>query len=438
MAEEPRDDQGRRVLGRSRAAEPRRVVVDPGVAPAPSAPPARPAPRPSGPPPDARSSTAGPQPAAPPRPWNEPAPPRQVLGSSGGASGAAAPASRPVIGRGAGDPPPPPPSRGRAGSGGGGGGRRLFGRIRPRTVVIVVLLVVVGLPLALFAFGWWQYGRIPKVDVADALSSHAGRSGTNYLIVGTDSRDGIGADDPNAGAFLAEDVGGARTDTIMVLHLEGSTAQLLSVPRDLWVTDPGTGQKGRINSTFARGPANLVTAVEQLGIPVDHYMEINFVSFAKLVDAVGGITIDFPHPAKDDHSGLFVDATGPVHLDGSQALAYVRSRYYTELVDGRWVTDPTADIGRTERQRKFLTALMDELGGERNPVALARVPGALGAGMKLDTTLGYLDALRLGWRMKGIDPVPVALPVTPRTTSGGAAVLELQASASDVIGPIAR
>ena len=119
-------------------------------------------------------------------------------------------------------------------------------------------------------------------------------------------------------------------------------------------------------------------------------MEINFVSFAKLVDAVGGITIDFPHPAKDDHSGLFVDATGPVHLDGSQALAYVRSRYYTELLDGRWVTDPTADIGRTERQRKFLTALMDELGGERNPVALARVPGALGAGMKLDTTLGYL------------------------------------------------
>ncbi len=158
----------------------------------------------------------------------------------------------------------------------------------------ILALLLIGLPLGLFVLGWWQYSRIEKVDVAAVLSPRAGRAGTNYLIVGTDSREGIAADDPNAGAFLAEDVGGARTDTIMVLHLEGSGAQLLSVPRDLWVTDPATGQKGRINSTFAAGPANLITAVEQLGIPVDHYMEINFVSFAKLVDAVGGITVDFP------------------------------------------------------------------------------------------------------------------------------------------------
>ncbi|HEY6531853.1 MAG TPA: LCP family protein [Acidimicrobiales bacterium] len=300
------------------------------------------------------------------------------------------------------------------------------------------MLLVVAIPLGLFLFGWWQYSRIPKVDVAAALSPRAGRAGTNYLIVGTDSREGIGADDPNAGAFLAEQVGGARTDTIMVLHLEGSSAQLMSVPRDLWVTDPATGQKGRINSTFAAGPANLITAVEQLGIPVDHYMEINFVSFAELVDAVGGITVEFPNPARDESSGLYVDKAGPNRLNGSQALAYVRSRHYTELVDGRWVTDPTADIGRTERQRVFLTSLMDELAGERNPISLFRIPGALGGGMKVDTTLGYIDALRLVWRMRGIDPVPLELPVTPRTTSGGAAVLELQPSAPDVISTIAR
>ena len=147
------------------------------------------------------------------------------------------------------------------------------------------------------------------------LSPRAGRTGTNYLIVGTDSREGISADDPNAGAFLGEAVTGARTDTIMVLHTEGSTAQLVSVPRDLWVTDPATGEKGRINSTFSSGPANLITAVENLGIPIDHYMEINFVSFSKLVDAVGGITIDFPNPARDDHSGLYVDKAGKNHLE---------------------------------------------------------------------------------------------------------------------------
>jgi LCP family protein required for cell wall assembly len=304
--------------------------------------------------------------------------------------------------------------------------------------VLAVVALVVLVPVLLFAFGWWQFSRIPRVDVDAALSSGGGRSGTNYLIVGTDSREGISADDPNAGAFLDEGVSGSRTDTIMVLRLEGGTARLLSVPRDLWVTDPATGDKGRINSTFASGPANLVTAVTQLGIPIDHYLEINFVSFTKLVDAVGGITVDFETPARDTHSGLLVDEAGAQRLDGSQALAYVRSRYYEKLVDGSWQTDPTADIGRTERQRAFLTALMGELAGERNPLTLARVPGALGGGMKLDERLTFLDAVRLAWDVRGKAPEPVLLPVTPRTTSGGAAVLELQPTAGEVIATFAR
>ena len=116
----------------------------------------------------------------------------------------------------------------------------------------------------------------------------------------------------------------------------------------------------------------------------------------------------------------------------------MRSRYYTELIDGTWVTDPTADIGRTVRQRAFLTALMKGITGERNPLALVRIPGALGSGMKVDTTLGYLDALRLGWKLQGTELVPVALPVTPRTTSGGAAVLDLQSDASAVVAGLAR
>jgi LCP family protein required for cell wall assembly len=304
--------------------------------------------------------------------------------------------------------------------------------------VLVAVALLLFLPVAVFTFGWWQYSRIPKVDVASVLSPRAGRSGTNYLIVGTDSREGISADDPNAGAFLGETVTGARTDTIMVMHVEGSKVQLASIPRDLWVTDPATGNKGRINSTFSSGPANLIVAVEQLGIPIDHYLEINFVSFSKLVDAVGGITVDVPFPARDTQSGLVIETAGKNRLDGSEALAYVRSRYYEELKDGRWVIDGTADIGRTERQRAFLTALMGEITDERNPFSLLRIPGALGAGMKLDTTLGYLDALRLGWTLRGTDIEPVALPVTPRTTTGGAAVLDLQPGAAEVVAGLAR
>ena len=328
--------------------------------------------------------------------------------------------------------PAPPGAAGR-------GVRRRRRRRRPRlrTVLLCVVVVAVLAPAALFAVGWWRYSQIPTVDVASALSGRGGRQGTNYLIVGIDSRAGITADDPNAAAFIAEEVSGARTDTILVLHVQGSTSTITSVPRDLWVTDPATGQKGRINSTFASGPADLVRAVESLGIPVDHYLQIDFVAFSKMVDALGGLTIEFPHPARDDHSGLYVDTTGPVRLDGSGALAYVRSRYYTELVDGKWRVDGTADIGRTMRQRAFLTALLHEVATTRDPFVLARLSGSLGGGLRRDTTFGYLDALRFAWTMKDAHPEAVAIPVTPRRTSGGADVLELGPGSQQVIAGLA-
>lgn len=302
--------------------------------------------------------------------------------------------------------------------------------------MIALVAVVLLAPLTVFVLGWWQYSKIPTVDVSSALSPRNGRNGENYLIVGTDSREGITKDDPNAGAFLGGEISGARTDTIMVLHIDGSSTSLVSIPRDLWVTDPSTGQKGRINATFAAGPANLIRAVESLGIPIDNYLEINFVSFGRLVDAVGGITIDFPHPARDDNSGLDVSVSGPQHLDGTQALAYVRSRYYTELIDGRWRVDGTADIGRAERQRAFLSALVHELTAERNPLVLLALPGSVGSGVRRSSTLSYLDALGLGWALRDGVPESLALPVTPRRTTGGAEVLELKPDASVVIGEL--
>ena len=311
-------------------------------------------------------------------------------------------------------------------------GRRKF-RPRLRTAIVGCAVLIVLLPMGVVALGWWQFSRISTVNVASALSARGSRNGTNYLVVGTDSRAGISANDPNAGAFLSGEVSGARTDTIMVLHVDDATTQLVSIPRDLWVTDPATGQKGRINATFANGPSNLIKAVEGLRIPVDHYLEIDFVSFGKLVDTVDGITIDVPFPAKDDQSGLSIPTAGKTQLKGTQALAYVRSRYYEELVDGKWRVDGTADIGRTERQRSFLTALMHKVTGERNPLHLLELPSSLDSGMKRDATFGYFDALGLVWTIKDAFPEAVALPVSPRRTSGGADVLELQSSSTAVI-----
>lgn len=304
-------------------------------------------------------------------------------------------------------------------------------------MLVLVAFALVVLPAVLFGFGWWQFSKIPTVNVSSVLSSRSGRTGVNYLIVGTDSRVGIEASDPNAGAFLSGEVSGSRTDTIMVLHVNGSKTQLASIPRDLWVTDPANGQKGRINSTFAAGPANLISAVESLGIPVDQYLEINFVSFAKLVDAVGGITIDLPAPARDENSGLSLPTAGRIRLDGSQALAYVRSRYYEEFVDGKWRIDGTADVGRTERQRSFLRSLLSEISSERNPLRLVSLPGSVGAGMKRGENFSYLDAIGLARTMNDAQLQPVALPVTPRRTSGGADILELQPSAATIINELA-
>ncbi len=334
------------------------------------------------------------------------------------------PVVRPPAARPAAPPPVPPariaPARPRR--------RRRWGRWVALLVIALPLLLVVGG----LAFAWQKFEQIERVEVADVLSPASG-PGTNYLIVGTDSREGIDPDDPNAGAFLGDTTTGSRTDTIMVLRVEGDRQQLLSVPRDLWVANPVTGEMGRINSVYASGPAALVQAVQGLGIPVHRYLEIDFVSFAGLVDAVGGVTIEFPNPAKDDMSGLYVEQTGPVRLDGEQSLAYVRSRTYTELIDGQWQTDPTADLGRTERQRAFLSALFAEIGGVRNPVELADVADSLSVGVRIDDGLDFFDALGLAWDLRNFAPESVALPVYGRTTSGGAAVLELQQPDADAV-----
>lgn len=281
-------------------------------------------------------------------------------------------------------------------------------------------------------FAAWQFSRLERVEVGDALSS--GGSGTNYLIVGSDSREGIAADDPNSDAFIGTTVTGQRADTIIVLRVGDGPSRMLSIPRDLWVTDPATGEPGRINSTYASGPANLIRSVRSLGIPVHRYLEIDFVSFAGMVDAVGGITIEVPHPARDDMSGLDIPEAGVVTLDGAQALAYVRSRQYTELIDGNWVTDPTGDLGRVQRQRTFLSALLGSVASTRNPLTMRSVVSALGPGLRVDDEMRFRDALGLVWRMRGASPESVDLPVYGRTTTGGAAVLELsEPDASQVL-----
>jgi LCP family protein required for cell wall assembly len=289
-----------------------------------------------------------------------------------------------------------------------------------------VLLILGG---ALYV--WSNWNDVGRVDLGNALTPASGDT-VNYLLVGSDSRAGISASTPNAGA-IGPGVQGQRADTIIVLRVSPDKAEMMSIPRDLWVTNAATGRKGKINGAYNQGPANLVrTVTSSLGIPINHYIEVNFVSFGDIVDAMGGITIDFAHPAFDKNSGLNIIASGPVRLDGTTALAYVRSRHYTEVINGKPVPDPTADLGREARQQQFIRTVLSDVGSTRNPITLAQIVRAGTAGMRVDTTFGLGDAWSLARHLEGSQPTTVVLPTKP-ANKGAAAVLELDQPAATAV-----
>lgn len=205
--------------------------------------------------------------------------------------------------------------------------------------------------------------QVPRIEgLEDTLVAVDGPA-VNYLLIGSDSREGS---DPNAADFGgigdANDVQGRRSDTIMILRQEkdGNGAALMSIPRDLLVTIAGTGKQDRINAAYNEGTDVLAATISnELGIPINHVVDIDFFGFKSLVDAVGGVTICFDAVTRDTNSGL-AQEPGCNRLDGVQALAYARSRYYEEFVDGDWRTDPTADLGRIQRQQHFISTIVDE------------------------------------------------------------------------------
>lgn len=213
-----------------------------------------------------------------------------------------------------------------------------------RILLILLLVVVLGSVGLLFYYD-------SRLDRIDALRAYAGRPsdtpGTNWLIVGTDSRADLTEEQRRA--LATGDAAGSRTDTIMLVHNPpgGGKAIVVSIPRDLYVEVPGHGSL-KLNASFGiGGPALLVQTVENLtGIHIDHYAEIGFGGFDTLVDSVGGVDMCIDQPLNDPKAGLRL-AKGCHRLDGRQALGLVRTRAF-----------PRADLERVVNQRKFLAALV--------------------------------------------------------------------------------
>jgi LCP family protein required for cell wall assembly len=262
---------------------------------------------------------------------------------------------------------------------------------RPPGALAVALAVAVGAAgsVGVLASAKKQSDGVERVDdMGDAIVEKSGPS-ENYLLVGSDTREGIDEDSATVGQTgTADEVVGRRSDTIMILRREqDGGAALLSLPRDLWVEIAGTGgEEGKINSAYNEGAGRLArTITQELGIPINHYVEIDFVGFTQMVDEIGGVEICFDNPARDTHSGLDMEP-GCHTLDGQQALAYTRSRYYQEWIDGEWQDVGVADLGRIQRQQLFIreavTQVLREIEG--NPFALNDLIAAATASVRVD------------------------------------------------------
>lgn len=299
------------------------------------------------------------------------------------------------------------------------------------SLLVVANLVVLGLLWAV------QTGRNvlatadTNSEVAGVLDEESGEDLT-FLIVGSDSRAGLD-DLTNFG-----DIGGARGDVIMLVRMDAaaSTTQILSIPRDLWVSIPGNGEN-RINAAYAfGGPALMVETIQDnLGVEINHYVEVDFVGFASLVDQLGGIEIAFPYAARDLKSGLDVPA-GSQALDGDMALAYARSRSYQELQGGTWISVSANDVGRTQRQQEVLRAILAKLKSPGSIAEAGDIAASLAEHMTIDSELATSSVASMAWDFKGILTGSIegaTLPTTGRNIDGKSVVVAVEPAAGAML-----
>ena len=222
-------------------------------------------------------------------------------------------------------------------------------RVRPRgCLTSLVWLLVVAVVISIGTI-FWVDSKLNRIEAFP--SSHiSDTAGTNWLLVGSDSREGFTEEDV-ARLGTGGDIGSMRTDTIMVLHLPVTgSPTLLSIPRDSYVSIPGYGMD-KINAAFAVGGAPLLTqTVEQAtGLRINHYAEIGMAGLANVVDAVGGIEV-CPAEAIDDPLANLNIQAGCQKIDGPTALGYVRTR-----------ATAMGDLDRVARQREFFSSLVGKL-----------------------------------------------------------------------------
>ncbi|MEU3184269.1 LCP family protein [Streptomyces sp. NPDC006923] len=303
---------------------------------------------------------------------------------------------------------------GRPPSGGNGGAPPPPGYSSPRSApdwrrrlkVGSLVLIVAILGVSISTYFWADSKLQREVDLSKVIERPEAGDGTNYLIVGSDSREGMSADEKKK--LHTGSAEGKRTDSMMILHDGSNGPTLISLPRDSNVTIPSfrgsesgkfyanTGRQTKLNAAYASdGPELLVRTVEyNTGLHIDHYVEIGFAGFANIVDAIGGVEIDIPKAFKDKHSGADFQA-GKQTLNGEESLAFVRTRY----------AFANSDLDRTKNQQKFLAALASQTatpGTILNPFKLYPTMGAGLDTLIVDKDMSLWSLGQMFFAMKGV------------------------------------
>ncbi len=289
--------------------------------------------------------------------------------------------------------------------------------------LLALVLVSVLAAGGLTGGSWYLDHKLGAASDVDVELAKKLPGAMNFLILGSDSRAFVADETDQASFGDTGDVGGQRADAIILARVDPRTHRglLVSFPRDLRVTQPGHKGLRRINESFEQGPQGVIDVLEQnFGVPVHHYLQLDFAGFRGMVDAIGGVRMYVPAPVRDRKTGLDVGQAGCVVFDGRQALAWVRSRNFRYLEAGKWRSDPRADIGRIERQQEFIRRLMAQAirRGALNPLRANRLADAALANLTLDSTFRVRDGLRLVRAFRGVGPAAVEMLAIPTVPSG--------------------
>jgi LCP family protein required for cell wall assembly len=317
-------------------------------------------------------------------------------------------------------------------SGGGGGGypggygagsgwRRW---LRPRRVAAVLaVLLSVAIIGSIATYFYLDSMLVRKNVLVDYSGRPTAGSGTNWLVTGSDSRQGLTRREERRFA-TGRGIDGMRSDTIMLLHLpaNGNRPVLISLPRDSYVPIPGHGYD-KINAAYAfGGPRLLAQTVQNVtGLRIDHYMSIGFGGFVRVVNAVGGVRVCLKAPLVDPRAGLHLHKGCQV-LSGGEALGFVRTRY----------TFATADLQRIQNQRIFLRALLRKLtstGVIANPFSALPAASGVAGSLTVDRGTHLLQLLKVAFALR--NPITTTVPIAGGfTTPSGQAALRWNRAAA--------